>query len=551
MANERRGFRGRLSLNYVFTAAFSALFIVFMLLTSFSYFQLNNVKTALDSTSKEAIPTIIAFDNIANKSAELVFYTEQLSSALTPPALRIAQQQINTEIQQISILLGEAKVDEIVLREYESLQFELFELGALVENRLQAKSTAAIVERQVYVIFDRAREMLANHSERDQQLLAIWFDSFSQLTISAGSLSGFSKLNDIRNARISINTIYTQIQEITRQLPPKLASVAVAYNQRFSEIVLAEKGLIETRVLQLRIEGRTNGRGNFTEKLVSDFARSLNFKSSIINEKILRNAEKEEQKLSLQIRLVTLFFAISIVLFVVIAWMLRLRVINRLVLLNRQVSEATNTSKLTITNTEDEITDIAKTFETYVKKIEEQQKDLSLLAMQDGLTSIPNRRSFDKELISNYNLAVRHNQPLSILIIDVDYFKTYNDTYGHGKGDEALIEIAHVLQTTLKRDVDFVARYGGEEFVCLLPSCNLDGALAIAEKLRKAVSNLKIKHSQSTIGDYVTISVGGAAVVDFQDIEITPESLLESADRALYMAKERGRNLVKIVNYDQ
>lgn len=551
MASKGRGFHGRLSLNYVFTAAFSALFVVFMLLTSFSYFQLNNVKTALDSTSKEAIPTIIAFDNIANKSAELVFYTEQLSSALTPPALRIAQQQITTEVQQISTLLGEANVDEIVLREYEALQFELNELSALVENRLEAKSTAAIAERQVYIMFDKAREMVAEHSASDQQLLANWFNSFSQLTISAGSLTGFSKLNEIRNARVSINELYAQIQVITRELPSKLASDAIAFNQRFSEIVLTENGLVETRVLQLRIEGRTNGRGNFTEKLVSDFARSLNFKSSIINEQILRNAEKEEQKISLQIRLVTLFFAVSIVLFVLIAWMLRLRVINRLVLLNQQVSEATNTSELTITNTEDEITDIAKTFETYVKTIEEQQKDLSLLAMQDGLTSIPNRRSFDKELISNYNLAVRHNQPLSILIIDVDYFKTYNDTYGHGKGDEALIEIADVLQSTLKRDVDFVARYGGEEFVCLLPSCGLDGALAIAEKLRKAVSNLKIEHSQSTIGDYITISVGGATAVDFKDIEITPEALLECADRALYMAKERGRNLVKIVNYEQ
>ncbi|MDC0601752.1 GGDEF domain-containing protein [Aliiglaciecola sp.] len=552
MTKKQQNFKTRISLKYVFTGAFAALFLVFVMLTSFSYFQLKNVKTALDSTSKESIPTIIAFDNIANKSAALVFYTEQLASALTPPALRLAQQQIDTEMKEISVLLSEASVDEIVLREFETIQFELTALSNLVNQRLNAKSNAAMAERQVYVLFTKAQQMLENKNRTDKQALTPWFNSFSRLIISTGSLAGYSQLNEIRNVRSDVEDIYTNIQAITNQLPAKLASDATAFNQRFSLIVLAESGFIDNRILQLRIEGRTNGRGNFTGKLVSDFARSLNFKSAVINEQILLNAQQEEKKISLQIRLLSVFFGISIVLFIIIVWLLRLRVINRLILLNRQVSrEESATSKLTLATAEDEITDIAKTFETFLQTIEEQQKDLSLLAMQDGLTSIANRRSFDKQFVNNYKLAVRHNKPLSVLIIDVDYFKSYNDSYGHVKGDEALIEIANTLQKSMHRDVDFVARYGGEEFVCLLPSCNIEGALTIAENLRQAVLKLKIAHCQNPTGEYITISIGGATAMNFSELDITPDKLLEAADKALYTAKERGRNLVKIVSYGQ
>lgn len=552
MTKKQQNFKTRISLKYVFTGAFAALFLVFVMLTSFSYFQLKNVKTALDSTSKESIPTIIAFDNIANKSASLVFYTEQLASALTPPALRLAQQQIDIEIKEISVLLSDASVDEIVLREFETIQFELTALSDLVNQRLNAKSNATTAERQVYVLFTKAQQMLENKNKADKQALTPWFNGFSRLIISTGSLTGYSKLNDIRNVRSDVEDIYTNIQAITNQLPTKLASDAMAFNQRFFLIVLTESGFIDNRVLQLRIEGRTNGRGNFTGKLVSDFARSLNFKSAVINEQILLNAQQEEKKISLQIRLLTVFFGISIVLFIIIVWLLRLRVIDRLILLNRQVSrEESATSKLTLATAQDEITDIAKTFETFLQTIEEQQKDLSLLAMQDGLTSIANRRSFDQQFVNNYKLAVRHNKPLSVLIIDVDYFKSYNDSYGHVKGDEALIEIANTLQKSMHRDVDFVARYGGEEFACLLPSCNIDGALTIAENLRQAVLKLKIPHCQNPTGEYITISIGGATASNFNDLDITPDTLLEAADKALYTAKETGRNLVKIVSYGQ
>ena len=170
MTKKQQNFKTRISLKYVFTGAFAALFLVFVMLTSFSYFQLKNVKTALDSTSKESIPTIIAFDNIANKSAALVFYTEQLASALTPPALRLAQQQIDTEMKEISVLLSEASVDEIVLREFETIQFELTALSNLVNQRLNAKSNAAMAERQVYVLFTKAQQMLENKNRTDKYI---------------------------------------------------------------------------------------------------------------------------------------------------------------------------------------------------------------------------------------------------------------------------------------------------------------------------------------------------------------------------------------------
>lgn len=167
-------------------------------------------------------------------------------------------------------------------------------------------------------------------------------------------------------------------------------------------------------------------------------------------------------------------------------------------------------------------------------------KHLRSLAFLDGLTQIPNRRRFDHELNVLWQRYTRDHLPLSVLMIDLDFFKEYNDHYGHQEGDQCLKTIATTLYQSLSRTQDLVARYGGEEFVCLLPNTDPAGAAVVAEKLRAAVEALAITHSHSSTSAYVTISIGVATAVPLLDTEA--HAIIEAADKALYAAKQSGRN---------
>ena len=163
-------------------------------------------------------------------------------------------------------------------------------------------------------------------------------------------------------------------------------------------------------------------------------------------------------------------------------------------------------------------------------------------ALLDGLTNIPNRRRFDEMLEIEWKRAHRSGLPLSLVMVDVDFFKRYNDHYGHGAGDVCLKSVATVLAESIARPSDMAARYGGEEFVMLLPETDAAGALAIAERLRCQVENQHLVHEYSDVSNWVTISIGVASMLP--DSEDSQLALLEQADQMLYRAKESGRNRV-------
>lgn len=174
------------------------------------------------------------------------------------------------------------------------------------------------------------------------------------------------------------------------------------------------------------------------------------------------------------------------------------------------------------------------------KQLERSNAELQRLSSLDGLTGIANRRQFDETLRREWQRAQRDSAPLSLIMLDIDYFKLYNDSYGHQRGDECLKRVAHALASTISRPADLVARYGGEEFVAVLPGTDTKGAEKLAERFRRAVQALEIDHGASNAGEYVTISAGIATAIP--EVDTTLESFVESADRALYLAKEQGRN---------
>jgi diguanylate cyclase (GGDEF)-like protein len=164
------------------------------------------------------------------------------------------------------------------------------------------------------------------------------------------------------------------------------------------------------------------------------------------------------------------------------------------------------------------------------------------LAALDGLTGLANRRAFDATLASEWRRAIRSGAPLSLLMVDIDHFKQYNDAFGHQGGDQCLITMAQTLAESLLRAGDFPARYGGEEFVVVLPNTNEAGAELVAENIRARIEKRAICHPLSSVGPHVTISIGRATVIPGTDDTI--EKIVSLADMGLYQAKSLGRNRV-------
>lgn len=194
--------------------------------------------------------------------------------------------------------------------------------------------------------------------------------------------------------------------------------------------------------------------------------------------------------------------------------------------------------------------------------LKRQTDELRTLSMVDGLTNIANRRAFDKALSREWRRACRSGDCVSLIMLDIDFFKSYNDTHGHLAGDDCLREVAGCLSRNVKRPGDVAARYGGEEFVVLLPGCSLEDAWLVAENIRKEVAQLEIRHEGSAAASHVTVSAGiamsSALCRDahvcwrkqgvFQSgipCGLSGDSLIKNADRALYEAKNAGRNCVK------
>jgi len=201
----------------------------------------------------------------------------------------------------------------------------------------------------------------------------------------------------------------------------------------------------------------------------------------------------------------------------------------------------------------DPITEIPIGFLNLVRDISERKRAeenlqaayraMETLVVVDALTGIANRRRFDEALAVEWRRGLRMNTQLSLLLLDVDHFKKYNDTYGHVRGDSCLKQIAEASLDVVLRPADLVARYGGEEFAVVLPATDAEGARAVAEEIWQAVRNRHLPHEGNPHG-IVTISVGCASIVPHRGL--TPKEFVDIADKALYRAKRDGRNRVVV-----
>ena len=179
-------------------------------------------------------------------------------------------------------------------------------------------------------------------------------------------------------------------------------------------------------------------------------------------------------------------------------------------------------------------------------QLETSNRKLEKLSNIDGLTGLSNRRHFDNRLAEECSRQNRNDIPLSFILCDIDYFKKYNDTYGHAAGDSCLIQIAKVLNRSINREIDVAARYGGEEFAIILPNVDEEGAMVVAERILDKVRDLKIPHESSSVSNSVSISMGVTTV--HGNNRVVPLDIITSSDSALYESKKNGRNRITVNN---
>ena len=240
---------------------------------------------------------------------------------------------------------------------------------------------------------------------------------------------------------------------------------------------------------------------------------------------------------------IAMFVGLVLVILAVSAWLFQLFLFQPLSLMLNQIKQISNgdLSRDLNVNGLSEIDLLAVEFTKMVNEVRLREDALKQLSIIDELTKIPNRRKFDETLKNEYFSGCRTKLPLAVLMIDVDYFKDYNDTYGHPEGDSCLKKVAAAIQGSVSRSSDLVARYGGEEFVVVLPDISESGGKAVAKKIMESIDALKIEHSSSKVSTNLTVSVGGYTMVP--SVDHSPDCLVSEADKCLYQAKSQGRNM--------
>jgi len=239
---------------------------------------------------------------------------------------------------------------------------------------------------------------------------------------------------------------------------------------------------------------------------------------------------------------ITMFVGLVLIILIISAWLFQLFLFKPLGLMLNQIkiiSDGDLSRELKVDGLS-EIDSLTVEFNKMINEVRSREEELKKLSIIDELTKIYNRRKFDEVLKSEYFSACRTKLPLAVLMVDIDYFKNYNDTYGHPEGDKCLKKVAAAIMNSVSRSSDLVARYGGEEFVVVLPDISESGSQAVARKIITNIAELQIAHSASKVSDIITVSIGGFTSVP--SVDHNPDFIVSEADKSLYQSKSEGRN---------
>lgn len=502
-----------------------------------TYTKLRSFEESLNLINQQSLPAVINSGQLYSQMNLLLSVTEQLSMANSEAMRRIAMTAIN---QQLSRFDGPSvlnKNDNYMQAQILSIKRELSELNELVGQKIALNRLIEQQQRELYELYNNEIHPLT--LARSNAGVPLWSLRLSNIVVQAGELLTIDTLSLIRQQQ---GKLAEQILALNTQ-----TEASASLLEKLSTIILSpENGLVSLRQSQLKILGRVQGRSNFVRNLISDYARLNEFESHQLNEAVMAKTTQTTERVSEQVKQVIAIFTLVLLVYAGFALFIHHTVVRRLNALRAQVQERSDGSSRSIElSGTDEITELAQSFEEFANTIEQQKRTLIEMSLKDSLTGIANRRAFDEHYLQALHVASRQQWPLTVMLLDVDYFKQYNDNYGHSQGDKCLKQVADLIKSQLPRKTDLLARYGGEEFAVLLPDTPEQGAITVADNILRAFKDAQIPHNYSGVGDHVTISIGISVSRDVENTNILPT--IEEADKALYLAKRRGRN--QWINY--
>lgn len=532
--------KGLNSLSGVINLSLVTLIIAVMVLAYSTYSKLTFFEQSLNSLIDKSLPSVIQSGKVYSQMNLLLSGTEQLSLASSEAMRRIASTAIKRQLDGLSQLSSDYPQNHYISAQLNSVKRELNDLNLLVKQRITLNTAVHRLQEKLYELQQQVSADLAITDPSSES--TTWYLLFSQIMFRSAELTTLDQLSQIRQRQMSLDTLFTSLSELSETLPTDQQRSAQLAITALGETVLQPiTGLIAQRQLQLKILGRVQGRSNFVRNLIADYARLNEFESHQLNQSVLARAANTSKLVENQVRQASILFIIVLFAYIGFAIFIQRVVVNRLKTLKRQVQLRSNGKNLAISVTgNDEITELATSFEQFATTNELQKNALEEMSLRDALTGISNRRAFDDSYAQTLNLAMRQRSALTVMLIDVDYFKQYNDNYGHSQGDICLKHVASLIKQQMPRKTDILARYGGEEFAVLLPDTNDKGAATVAQSILDAFKNAQITHDFSGVADHVTVSIGISVGLYAEGSSTLPS--IEAADKALYTAKRTGRN---------
>ncbi|GLO63502.1 hypothetical protein MACH09_40100 [Vibrio sp. MACH09] len=500
---------------------------------------------ALNLLVKETIPQIVLDASNASKFDNLLIETERLAAASSESSRRIAYKRIQQNSIDIRTKFSnEVTVFEELNNELIILERVLADLNQLIARKIKINEQSKI---KVLSLFELMKDVVTfkndsnSHqiTEADRNAITEWVNTSVHMLSLAGESSTLTTLYKLKRIESTLKNDAEKLKESSGKVPLFYKDEILLLEKRVNDELLGRDGLIALMHSRVKVAIESASRANFAKKVVSDFKAT---QTTLFNELIDDAANTTSHLNSNVEKMTSVLVILYFILLCSIAWVIYYfhhNLVLRLVNLNSAILERIAGREANITETRnDELTDMTKSFIYYEKEVIKREAALNEVAMKDSLTGLSNRRHFMEVMKNEVARCTRYQNNLSLLMLDIDFFKKINDTYGHFSGDVVLKQIA-VLLTKELREVDTVARLGGEEFAVLLPETERQEALLLAERIRRAVDEYSFEDEGNSI--HCTISIGVSVCSRGNNCF---GDLLKEADRALYQAKEQGRNQV-------
>ena len=532
MTDSTKNKGARISLVKVFSAGLAGILFVFILLSYFTFTRLLSFESTLTDVSDKSLPNLIRISQLYSQASTLLESTEFLSKAKSGASKRLAEKQLRTNLINIRKAAKATFANEYLDTQLNTISIEIDEFSSLIEDRLQTIDNIQSLTTQMYNLNVTAIHINTQNS-------SVWILNFSQALVNVSRALNEKKLQRVR---FLFNQLKEQLDQLTTiSSIGKDRAIKSQLTNQFKILLFSENGMESLKIKSLHLEGRAIGREHFVHNLIVDYVAQLGFFTNETEKSITSQVATSVIKMKQQTQLIRLILIGGVIFLIAIVILFQQRILKRIGVFNQMLlSRSQGFEYQNKLHGNDEITDLAETFKEFTETIEKQKLKLEKLSMSDGLTGIANRRALDIRLRHDIDLSVRQKSTVTILLMDIDCFKLYNDNYGHSAGDQCLKDVSKVICDSLNRDSDFVARYGGEEFVCVLPDTDIQGAQGVANNIIEKMKDVALPHQYSNVADYVTMSIG---IATSQPSEVlTPETIVKRADTALYVAKSSDKN---------